>query len=837
MKIQAPLSGLIIPLSQVPDEAFSKKMVGDGMAIDSIDSVLLSPIDGIVEFIHPSRHAITLKSADGLEVLIHIGVDTVKLKGEGFTAFVQAGQKVKTGDRLIEFDLDYIATQAKSAMTLVLITQPNNYQIQFSNLSRVSAGTSTLFSVQKQSARSAEPMIHSNNLNLLTVSQPIACLNKTGLHARPAAALSQAAQKYKSDIFIFKNNQAANAKSVTSILTLSVSYLDNLTIEAFGPDSHEAVKEIALLLSNLSEEHHTSPVVLSTKPASSSKHEFHGVTAAPGDVYGKIFQLKLQEVIAKKSLSTLSTEEENKKLLQAIDQASRELSAMIIDLKSSTDADRRGIYQAHQELLKDPEITSHAKNLIQQKYTADYAWQESINQLKNSLKNLNNTLLAERAHDLHDVGQRVLKILLNIKTENPLNKIKSGESIILIAQNLTPSDMAMLDPQHVKGLCTVEGGASSHVAIIARSQGIAMITAVSEDILNLPDDTIALLYAQKGYINIRPTTAEIQQAQGDIETQNQKYKLNFDSALKPAVTLDGHRIEVLANIGKNNEAHKALTLGAEGVGLLRSEFLFLDRITAPTESEQTEKYQEIISALNHHPVIIRTLDVGGDKPLKYLPVPPEENPFLGVRGLRLSLRSPEIFRLQLKALLKVKPLSALRIMFPMVTTLSELFEARQILREECAALKVSSVSVGIMIEVPSAALMAEVFAPHVDFFSIGSNDLTQYTLAIDRGHRDLAAMADGLHPSVLKLIKITCDAAKKHKKMVGVCGGIASDVHAIPLLIGLGVDELSVSVPTIPHVKAQIRRLKKSECQILAEKALNVAEASQVRELVQHLID
>jgi phosphocarrier protein FPr len=301
-------------------------------------------------------------------------------------------------------------------------------------------------------------------------------------------------------------------------------------------------------------------------------------------------------------------------------------------------------------------------------------------------------------------------------------------------------------------------------------------------------------------------------------------------AHEPAITLDGHRLEVVGNIGGLAEAEQVPGLGGEGVGLLRSEFLFLERSTAPNEDEQFETYKAIAQALGpDRPLIIRTLDVGGDKPLIYLPIPKEENPFLGERGLRIGLDRPEILRTQLRAILRAAAFGKVRVMFPMVGLLSELRDAKAMLEEERQRLGVKPIETGIMVEIPAAAIMAAQFAREADFFSIGTNDLTQYTLAMDRGHPKLAPKVDGLNPSVLRLIAWTVEAAHAQGKWVGVCGGIASDPQAVPLLIGLGVDELSVSLPTIPSIKAQIRTLWLHECQELARRALTLETAAEVR--------
>lgn len=850
MKIQSPLSGFLVALDQVPDEVFSKRMVGDGLAIEPTDSILYSPIAGVVEYIHPSRHAVTLKSSEGLEILIHIGIDTVQLKGEGFKSFVRQGQKVNLGEKLIEFDFDLVSQKAKSMMTLILMTQQETHVVKLSqNLSQkihTKANQSELFSVELKIASSQKkPSLSSVGTNDLSfyASNVITCELTTGIHARPAAALAQVAKNFNGEILIFKNEQFANLKSVVSILSLSVEKNDTVIFEAHGVDAKSVVEALQNLLVHGLADHHDSVskpqtksqlLTMNLQPAQKTNpFEFRGVMASPGAVYGKIKKLESKDVFVEKKISTESVAVELNKIESALVNAAGGLKVLIDGLKAGDD--RAAIFEAHLELLHDPEIAAQTRKQIELGLTAESAWQTSTQEIKKTLESLNNEVMAGRAHDLHDVSQRVLKTMLGLEVDHSLLDLPSGENFILIAQNLTPSDMAFINPKAIKGLCTVEGGASSHVAIIARSMGIASIAAVDASVMQVSENTLAILDATRGLLKTKPTDLEITEVQYDISVQQDKLSKNKKSALLPAMTLDGHTIDVFANIGKLSEAKDAVDHGAEGVGLLRSEFLFLHRATAPSEAEQLEKYKEIISAFNHdqvRPVIIRTLDVGGDKPLSYLPMAAEENPFLGIRGLRLSLLSPDMFRTQLKALLQVKPISALQIMFPMVTTLSELIQAKTILAEECQKQNISAISVGIMIEVPSAALLAESFAPHVDFFSIGSNDLTQYTLAIDRGHRDLARMADGLHPSVLKLIKMTCDAAHKYKKMVGVCGGIAGDAQAVPLLIGLGVHELSVSVPAIPDVKAQIRKLKKSDCFELVTKALTLAEASDVRELI-----
>jgi phosphocarrier protein FPr len=404
---------------------------------------------------------------------------------------------------------------------------------------------------------------------------------------------------------------------------------------------------------------------------------------------------------------------------------------------------------------------------------------------------------------------------------------------ILIAEELTPSDTAKLNPREVLGFATVGGGATSHVAILARSLDIPAVAGIEPRALDLPNGADVILDGGKGQMRINPDPAELERITAAQQRLAEKKAADLASALEPASTTDGHNVEVVANIGGLEDAEKGMKLGAEGVGLLRSEFLYLDRTAAPSEDEQAEIYSDIARALNGKPLIIRTLDVGGDKPLAYLPMPREENPFLGIRGVRIGLDRPEILRTQVRAILRASKGNRLRMMFPMIATLDEIRSVKGLVEEERAKVPDSDpVELGIMVEVPAAAIMARQFAREVAFFSIGTNDLTQYTLAMDRGHPKLAAKADAMNPAVLRLIAQTVEGAAAEGKWVGVCGGLASDPQAVPILVGLGVKELSCSVPAIPAVKAEVRARSLSECQTLAQQALAQDTAAAVRALV-----
>lgn len=510
-------------------------------------------------------------------------------------------------------------------------------------------------------------------------------------------------------------------------------------------------------------------------------------------------------------------------------QAALEIENLRAKVHGQGDPGKAAIFSAHQELLDDPELADIASSAIDKGKSAAFAWQQTYTTQANQLSQLKNALLAERANDLRDVGDRVLRILLGVQEETQVYP----ENTILLAEDLTPSDMATIDPSRVKGFCTVAGGATSHVAILARSMGIPAIAGIEARTLDLPDGTPVVLDGTKGKLRLNASSSEIEAIQIRIARQKAKQEEDLRHAFEPAHTQEGRHIEVVANIGGLEDAEAALKVGTEGVGLLRTEFVFMEASSAPSEDQQEAIYASILKTLGpDKPMIIRTLDVGGDKPLPYLPMAHEENPFLGERGIRLGFDRPELLRTQFRAILKASTAGKARVMFPMIARLEELHMAKAVMEEERQKLGVAPIEIGIMIEVPSAAVMAERFAEQVDFFSIGTNDLTQYTLAMDRGHPKLAPFVDALDPSVLRMIDLTVRGADKHSKWVGVCGGVAGDPQAVPLLVGLGVKELSVSIPVIPSVKAQVRTLSYAHCQELAQQALNLDSAAQVRDLV-----
>jgi phosphocarrier protein FPr len=520
---------------------------------------------------------------------------------------------------------------------------------------------------------------------------------------------------------------------------------------------------------------------------------------------------------------------ERRALDVAIAGAHRQLEALQVRLTAEGDADRVAIFTAHQELLEDPALLDAASERIRQGATAAYAWRQAYTEQADRLLALRNELLAGRAADLRDVGRRVLHLLVG---RDGAPAAIPPESIV-VAEDWAPSDAATLDRTRVLGFCTTTGSATSHVAILARGLGVPAVAGIDPRVLELPAGTRVVLDGDAGTVRRDPTPAEEAEIAARQAAAARARAAELAVAGQPAVTRDGHRVEIAANVGEVEEARQVPRVGAESVGLLRSEFLFLDRRTAPTEDEQTAAYEAVLRAVGpERLVVIRTLDVGGDKPLSYLPVPPEANPFLGERGIRLLLNRPELFATQVRAILRAAGAGRVALMFPMISTVGEWRAAREVVELQRLALGVPAVPVGIMVETASAALLAERLAQEAEFFSIGTNDLTQYTLAMDRTNPRLAPQVDALHPAVLRLIELTVAGAHAHGRWVGVCGAAAGDPRAVPVLVGLGVDELSASVPLVPSVKAQVRALSIEECRATARLALEAADGAEVRALV-----
>lgn len=825
LELLAPLSGVLMRLDQVPDPVFSGRLIGDGVCIDPTSSVLCAPLAGVVSNLQDSGHAISITDERGVQLLMHIGLDTVNLAGKGFTAKVAQGERVEAGQALIEFDADYLALHARSLLTLMLVVSGEPFTLADTLQDTVDKGQPLLR--LGLSAPADEPL--PQELGEALFSRVLILLNANGLHARPAAVLAQAAKGFRASIQLHKGPTSANAKSLVAIMALQTALGDALQISAVGEDAQAAIDALVPLIIDGCGETITADTVLETfsAPEEAALTLLRGVCASPGAAFGRVVQLSEPPLSIQEAGNGVA--HETALLDHALEQATLALQAL---RDCAADSAQLGIFQAHQELLEDPELLERARSLLAQGKSAAFAWRTATDETADLFRLLGNDLLVERALDLVDVGQRVLRVILGVEER----VAELPDDTILIADQLTPSQTAGLDTRRVLGFATVGGGATSHVAILARASGLPALCGLPAQVLDVANGTQVLLDADLGQLHLKPEEADVQQLL--VKRQQQRERRQRDSELshQPAFTRDGRQIEVTANVASLEEVEQSLALGGEGVGLLRSEFLYLERSHAPSVEEQGATYSAIARALGPaRNLVVRTLDVGGDKPLAYVPMESEANPFLGMRGIRLCLQRPELLRQQLRAILACAGHTRLHIMLPMITQLAELRQARLLLAEEARALGIAEPpKLGIMIEVPAAALMADLFAPEVDFFSIGTNDLTQYTLAMDRDHPQLACQADSLHPAVLRLVAGTVKAAHAHGKWVGVCGALASEVLAVPALLGLGVDELSVSVPLIPSIKAAIREVSLQECQALAQRILAQESAEQVRELLRH---
>ena len=660
-------------------------------------------------------------------------------------------------------------------------------------------------------------------------SLEVAIAGHAGLHARPATVFVDVAGEFAADIRVHFGGKAANGKAMASLLKLGVPSGATIRIEASGADADAALAALrAAVESGLGDEDEKPRGTADMRAwvPESSGRAVGGVAASPGLAIGRLHHFQASHIVVKDQPGDPKVE--RRALQAAIEQAREDLQEVYAGMKERVGKAEAAIFKAHQAFLTDPELFAESAALIDAGHGAAWSWQATIEGRVAEVKSVDDAHLAGRAADLHDVGQRVLRVLSG--TEHGEVQLPA-EPVILVADDLTPSDTAKLNPQRILGLVTVSGGPTSHTAIIARSLDIPAIVGAGASVLELAAGITCILDGTSGSLYTEPSAGELESArrfQHDI--QHQREEEHF-ARFQPAMLTDGHRVEVVANIGKASEAAAAVDAGGEGVGLLRTEFLFLERTTPPTEDEQFEAYSTMTHALNGLPLIIRTLDIGGDKVVPYLPQPKEDNPFLGVRGIRLCLRKPELFLPQLRAIYRASLTGPVKIMFPMIATLEDLRAAKEVAEQVRAELGVPPVEIGIMIEVPSAVVLAAELAQECDFFSIGTNDLTQYLLAMDRMHAALAKQVDGLHPAVLRMIDQTVRGAQSAGKWVGVCGGVAGDPRGAVILTGLGVAELSMSIPSIAAVKSHLRGISHAKAKRFAAQALACKTADEVRAL------
>lgn len=672
------------------------------------------------------------------------------------------------------------------------------------------------------------------------ISAQAQVVDSEGMHARPASLISEQAAKYTGTQIRIRNAQrTANAKSMATLLSMGANHGDVLVVSAEGSEAEQAVQVLADMirqgLDNEEEQANASynPLsVLSALPDVQCRKIMSGSAASPGITMAPAFRLQAEKI--KFEETSQDPKGEAKLFSTALTEAARQLDKLKANLQSRA-PNEAAILHAQKQLLQDDLVLTESEKFIVNGKTAAWAFHQAVEKQVESLKTVDNERLRARIADLIDVRDRVLALMVNA-----VSAVEYPQTdFILLAKDLTPSQTAGLHGLKVRGICTELGGPNSHMAILARALGIPAVVGLGEGKLSTIDDgELIIVDPQASSIYVDPDEATQKNGVEWIAQWGRIRKGEDAQKHKVAETLDGHHIDVVCNIAKPEEAKLVLENGGEGVGLLRTEFLFESSTAEPTVEEQIDSLKAIVKELGSRQLIVRTADIGGDKPVSWLHMPQEDNPFLGMRGIRLSFKYEDMFRRQLEAIYQAAiwqqettGSTGLHIMFPMIGRMSEWRKAREMAERVRSQLNAPRLPLGIMVEVPSAVMVAEHLAKEVDFFSIGSNDLTQYMLAIDRLHPDLCSEADSYHPALVKMIAMTVKAAQAQGKWVGVCGNAAANPSLATLLVGLGVTELSVSPANIGAVKNIIRAVNYSKLQEKADKALELESSEAIMEL------
>jgi phosphoenolpyruvate-protein phosphotransferase/dihydroxyacetone kinase phosphotransfer subunit len=673
----------------------------------------------------------------------------------------------------------------------------------------------------------------------------IPVVNEIGLHARPAALVVELASRFDADLRLAKVGRPGqvSARSLTGLMTLGARLGDELVASASGPQARDALAALEELTRDGFGEGVGAPAPgPAARPPAPAEAEaaaqppepgtvMIGIAASGGVAVAPARHLEAR-VEAPPEREAEGVEAERERLRRGLAAARRGIEGdreSVVERGAEAEA---AIFSAHLALLDDEALLEPARAAIQRGAPAERAWFDAAEDAASTYRALEEPLLRERAADVEDVARRVVAAIVG--DGRPAGPSEEG---IVVAAELTPADTAALDSSLVRGIATARGTPTAHAAILARALGIPAVVGLGAEVLAVSGATTLMLDGDNGSVHVAPAPELVRSAQQRRERAAARQAAARERALEPATTRDGTRIEVVANLDEPGDAATAVELGAEGVGLLRTEFLFLEHQTLPSEEQQAQRLAEIAGALGGRPLIVRTLDVGADKPLPALPMEPEDNPFLGLRGIRLSLARPELLAAQLRAILRVATEHPIKVMFPMVATVAELRAALAILQDARRQTRIDSpLEIGIMVEVPAAALLSERLARYVDFFSIGTNDLTQYTMAAERGNERVAPLLAGPHPSVLRLVRETVGGADAHGRWVGVCGELAGDTPAAVLLAGLGVRELSMAPRLVPEVKAALRTVTLADARAAAERALAADDAADARQHAEALL-
>ena len=671
------------------------------------------------------------------------------------------------------------------------------------------------------------------NLDEFPVCVEVNVKGEHGLHARPATNLIDKLKNYNGEAYLEHNGKFANAKNLFSVLSLGVEQGSNVKVYVKGDDADKIAEEVKSFLEEPQEDLDMkikSNDFLLKEYNYTSKEIIQGIAINKGIAIGPIYKYEHKEDFYIKDLG--SPAEEWKKVKNALISAREELLEIRETTLQKAGKAFSGIIDTQVNLIEDESIIKKINTLIRDGKSALDAWRSVIDDRIKDLDKSGSKYISERKIDIEDLKNRVIRILAGSRDSN----FDVEHPSVLIAQDLYPTDIQYLK-ENIIGIALARGSESSHASILINALDIPLIVSCGDDVLKYDEGTIVILDSVKGCLVVDPNESDIALAESLQKTVQKQKERERLSAFEPAITIDKKRIEIKANISSSNDVLKAIDKGAEGIGLLRTEFLYIDRSVSPSLDEQYNIYTDIAEKLRGLPLTIRLLDIGGDKKIGYIKQEMENNPFLGIRGIRLLLENRDVLTEQINAIVKAAINYNIRLLIPMVAFYEELEEVLNIILEAKKRYNTNDVKVGIMIEVPSAALLSDILAERVDFFSIGTNDLTQYTLAVDRTHPKIVKLADHLHPAILRLIKGVVESAHKLGKEVSICGEVASDLEALPFLIGLGVDELSVNFQNIASVKYNIRELNYIDCRDISMLALKCKSAKEVRSLSNKFIN
>lgn len=831
LRVHAPAKGWLLPLEATPDPAFAGGALGPGVTLELLDDLIRAPCAGAVTAVAGERHAITLDCGNGAQILIHCGIDTVSLKGEPFEPLVAVGDRVETGDPLLRVDLEALIAAGKSAATPIVLVETGGCSLSLrSDPDGLIEPGAELFELHCEGAGGAngDPQVENGPMATREVILPL----PHGLHARPCAAIAGEARRWRATVTLRIDGRSAAAASTVGLMKLGATLGARVEIEARGEQAEAAVEAIAALIERGAGDEIAEPRAAARQPVVLRRTDpdgpaepglLSGVAAAPGRAIGPAYYVHRSRIEVTGNAESPPAE---KARLRDV------LSVLRGRLADEDEGAGAAIAAAQRAILDDEELVAAAEARIDAGASAAGAWQAVMQREAEALRALSDARLAERADDLLDLEQRMLRILLGRESE-----ATAPAGAVVIASDLYPSDLKPLKAAGVAGIATLAGGPTSHLAILAASAGIPMAVAFGEPLCGVEEGELVYLDGDAGTLRHTMAEGEAEELREHLAQREASYRAALAAAQREARLASGERIEVFANIGSVADAEEAVRLGAEGSGLVRTEFLFLDRTEPPSEVEQAEVYAAIIEYFGDRPVIIRTLDIGADKPAPYLPLAKEDNPALGVRGIRVGLRYPELLAGQMRAILRASGGRTAHIMAPMISSAGEFARLRAMLDRVLAETgHAAPVRLGAMVETPASALIAGTLAREADFLSVGTNDLTQYTLAADRTNADVARDLDALHPAVTRLVGIAAEGCRAHGRMLGICGGAAGDPLAAAVLVGLGARELSVSAARVPEIKQWLSALTLDQCHAAAEAALTAASAEEARSELGRLL-